>query len=389
MAIETSNLFRTPDVRSKGNLPGKGSLMPTQGLSRLAIAFVLAISLAGCSNPATHSAYVTLPTTNRVLAYRVRNSTGELTTAFGGSFVTGQSPLSVAVHPTGRFVYVANSGENTISLFSVDSSSGSLNEIRPRTTSAARPTALAMDPGGNFLYVINQGVNAVSSFAVDSGKGTLTAVAGPLVSTGFNPAALAVTPSGKFLYVSNSNSDSVSAYSLSSGALTAVPGSPVAIGRGPMAIAVDPGEHFVYVTNTADSTISVLAIDPTTGALTNILGSPFNIVQINNTGAATGAVSIAITPAGTLLYIANQISGNVTFYSLGPSGVPIEMTNSPFTSGLGTNFVVADTVGNFLFIGDQSRKQISVYNIDTTLGGLTLTSLVPTGVGATQMVLTK
>ena len=364
--------------------------MPTQGPSRLTIAFVLAISLAGCSNNNnTHSAYVTLPTVNRVLAYRVHNNTGELTTPFGGSFVTGQSPLSVAADPTNRFVYVANSGENDISLFSVDSSSGSLREILPRTTTAAVPTALAMDPSGNFLYVINQGVNAVSSFAIDSNKGTLTPVAGPLVSTGLNPAALVVTPSGKFLYVSNSNSASVSAYSISSGALTPIVGSPFAIGHGPLAITVDPGEHSVYVTNTADSTISVLAIDPNTGALTDIVGSPFNVIQINNTGAATGSVSIAIHPSGSLMYIANQISGNVTFYALASNGAPIETPNSPYTSGAGTNFVVVDTTGNFLFTGDQNSKRISVYSIDSTSGALTLTSLVSTGTQATQMILTK
>lgn len=364
--------------------------MPTKALSRLAIAFVLAVFLGGCSsNSATHNAYVTLPTLNRVLAYRVHNNNGELTPVFGGSFVAGESPLSVAVHPSSRFLYVANSGENDISLYRVDSSSGALQEVLPRATTAARPTALAMDPSGNFLYVMNQGVNAVSSFSIDSGNGTLTAVAGGLAATGLNPAALAVTPSGKFLYVTNSNSDSVSEYSVNAGVLTPLQGSPVAVGHGPLAIAVDPGEHFVYVTNTADSTLSVLAIDPTTGALGNIVGSPFNVIQFNNTGAATGSVSIAIHPSGTLLYIANQISGNVTFYSLTASGIPVEMTNSPFTSGIGTNFVVADITGNFLFIGDQSRRHISVFSVNTTSGDITLTSLVAIGAGATQMVVSK
>ncbi len=364
--------------------------MPTKGLSGLAIAFVLAMFLAGCSNNVSnHTAYVTLPTTNRLLAFRVNSKNGALTSPFGGSFITGNSPQAVAVHPTNRFVYVANAGENDISLYKVDPSSGSLSEVLPRTTTSAKPSALAMDPSGSFLYVVNQGINGVSSYSIDSGSGALSVIAGSPISTGLSPASILVTPSGKYLYIPNSNSNSVSAYSINAGALQPVAGSPFPVGHGPLAIAVDPAEQFLYVTNTPDSTFSVLAIDPTTGALTNIVGSPFNVVQINNTGAATGPVSIAVHPSGTLLYIANQITGDITFYSVASTGVPTEMTTSPLASGRGINFVVPDPGGNFLFLGDQTNKNISVYSINPTTGGLTFNSLVTTGVGATQMVLSQ
>lgn len=363
--------------------------MPTKGLSRLAIAFVLALCLAACSNnTATHPAYATLPTINQVLAYRVNNKTGELMKTFAGTFNTGMSPLSVAVHPSRRFVYVANSGENDISLYAVDSASGALNEVLPRTTTALNPTNLAVDPSGNFLYVVNRGVNGVSSFAIDGGKGTLSPIAGTPVAAGFGPANIAVTPSGKFVYVPNANSNSVSAYSVVNGGLQPVIGSPFLIGNGPQAITIDPAEHFVYITNSADSTFSVLSIDPTTGALTNIVGSPFPVMQINNTGAATGPVSMAIHPSGSLLYIANQISGNISYYSVASDGTPTEMTSSPYGSGHGTSYVVADPSGNFLFVVNQANNTITVYDINTTDGTLTLETLVSTGRGATQMVVT-
>jgi 6-phosphogluconolactonase (cycloisomerase 2 family) len=369
---------------------GKGSLMPTRGLSRLAIAFVLAIFLPGCSNNiATRNAYVTLPTINQILAYRVNNKNGQLMRVFGGTFNAGMSPSSVVVHPSTHFVYVANSGENDISLYNVDSSSGTLREVLPRTTTALNPVSLAMDPSGNFLYVVNRGINGVSSYAIDASKGTLTAVAGTPVAAGFSPSNAAVTPSGKFLYVPNTNSNSVSAYAIINGGLQPVLGSPFLIGNGPQAIAIDPAEHFVYITNTSDSTISVLSIDSTTGALTNIVGSPFQVVQINNTGAATGPVSLAIHPSGTLLYIANQISGDLTFYALTANGTPIETTNSPYASGHGTSYVVAESTGNFIYVVNQSNHTISVYGVNTTDGTLTLQTLVSTGQGATQMVISN
>jgi 6-phosphogluconolactonase (cycloisomerase 2 family) len=355
------------------------------------MAFVVAMSLAGCNsnNDATHNAYVPLPTINQVLAYRIDNRTGELKKVFGGTFNTGMSPSSVAVHPSRRFVYLANAGENDISVYSVDSASGVLREVLPRTTTATNPTNLAIDPGGNFLYVVNRGVNGVSSFSIDSSKGTLTPVAGTPVAAGFGPADIAVTPSGKYVYVPNANSNSVSAYAVVNGGLQPVAGSPFALGNGPQAIAIDPAEHFVYITNVADSTFSVLSINSTTGALTNIVGSPFQVMQINNTGAATGSVSLTIHPSGTLLYIANQITGNLSFYSLASDGTPTELTNSPFGSGHGTSFVVADPTGNFLYVINQNNRTINVYDVNTTDGTLTLSTLVSTGQGATQLLLTN
>lgn len=384
MIPHTANYIRNDFISH-----GKGSLMPTKGLSRLAMAFVLAFSLACSNNTATHPAYVTLPTTNQVLAFRVNNKNGQLMNTFGRVFNTGKSPLSLAVHPSHRFVYVANSAENDISLYAVDSNSGALREVLPRTATALNPTNLAMDPGGNFLYVVNRGINGVSSFSIDSGSGQLSPIAGTPVAAGFAPSDIAVTPSGKFVYVPNANSNSVSAYSVVNGGLQPVAGSPFLIGNGPQAIAVDPAERFLYVTNVSDSTFSVLSIDATTGALTNIVGSPFSVTQIDNTGAATGPVSIAIHPSGTLLYIANQISGNVTFYSVASDGTPTEMTNSPYGSGRGTSYVVADPSGNFLFVVNQANRTITVYDVNTTNGSLTLETLVPTGQSATQMVVTN
>ncbi|HKS73126.1 MAG TPA: beta-propeller fold lactonase family protein [Terriglobales bacterium] len=365
--------------------------MRTKILSWVTLAALSAMWLAGCSNNvSTHNAYVTLPTTNRLLAYRIRSNNGQLTQPFGGSFLTGDSPSSVAIHPNNRWVYVANAGENDISLFDVDSSSGALKEVLPRNPTALRPSSLAIDPGGAFLYVVNLGFNEVSSYSIDASTGALTQVAGSPVATGLSPAAIAVTPSGKYVYTPNTNANSISGYTVNGGALQPMAGSPFPAGRGPTAIAVDPAEHFIYVTNVADSTISVLAIDPATGILSNIVGSPFNVMQIDNTGTTTGAVSISVDPSGKLLYVANQIAGNVSFYGVTSVGIPVELTGSPFASGVGSNFVVADSIGHFLFVGNQNSHNISVYSFDTTSGALTLNSLVSTGtVGATSMTIAK
>jgi 6-phosphogluconolactonase (cycloisomerase 2 family) len=80
-----------------------------------------------------------------------------------------------------------------------------------------------------------------------------------------------------FLYVSNAGADTVSAYAINpgSGALTHVKGSPFATGSVPSALAVDPTGSFAYVANAGSNNISAYTIDQASGALTPVAGSPF------------------------------------------------------------------------------------------------------------------
>src|SRR5579864_7268980 len=246
-------------------------MMPSKRTSVVFIALGLA-TLSGCGSSATHTAYVSLANSNAVAAYRINNHTAVFTTIVGSPYPAGNSPSSVRVHPSNKFVYVANQSENDISLFTIDSAIGSLQELLPRTPAGLTPVSLAMDSGGNFLFALNRISGSISVYSINSGSGALTAVAGSPFPTFPNPVAFALTPSAKFLYVVNADLASVFAYTVKSGVLQPVAGLPVQVGNGPLAITVDPAETFVYVANSADNTVSVLSINSTTGALT-LLGS--------------------------------------------------------------------------------------------------------------------
>ena len=131
--------------------------------------------LAGCgsSGHGTHLAYVAAG--QDIFAYRLDNNSGAPTAITGSPFLTGTSPASVIVHPSNHFLYLANQGDNTISRFKIDSSSGALTEVTPRTPTDISPSAMTMDSGGNFLFVANQGSNDVIAFSIAS-DGTLTQV---------------------------------------------------------------------------------------------------------------------------------------------------------------------------------------------------------------------
>jgi 6-phosphogluconolactonase len=352
-------------------------MMPGTRISLGLIAMALA-TLVGCGSSSTHTAYVSLPGSNAVAAYRIDNHSAHFANILGSPYPAGTSPSSILVHPSKRFVYVANQSSNDIARFAIDRTLGSLLEVPPRTPTGLTPVALTMDSGGNFLFVVNQVSSSISVYSIDAGNGGLTPVAGSPFAAFPNPVTFALTPSGKFLYLLNTNLASVFAYTVTSGVLQPV-GLPVAVGHGPFAIAVDPTEKFVYVANAADNTVSVLAINSSTGTLALI--SSF----------ATGTQPVSLAVLGQYLYVANLGSSNISVFSVAPAtGVLTQVTNSPFSAGGAPLFELIDPNGKFLYIGSQSSKTISAMSIDATSGALASTSQsAATGVAPSAMSVTK
>ncbi|HEV3385024.1 MAG TPA: beta-propeller fold lactonase family protein [Gemmata sp.] len=348
-------------------------MMPGKRTSLIFIAMGLA-TVVGCgsSSPSSssttqpfqnqHLAFVALPTTNSVAAYKVDNNSAIFTNILGSPYPGGTSPSAVLVHPSNRFVYAANQIGNNISLFTVNSTLGSLLEVLPRTPAGLTPAALAMDSGGTLLFALNRVSSSISVYSINSGNGALTPVSGSPFPTFSNPFAFALAPSGKFLYVLNSDVAAVFAYTVTSGVLKAVTGLPVQVGNGPLAIAVDPAETFVYVANSVDNTVSVLSINSSTGGLT-LLGT-----------YATATTPTAVVALGQYLYVANLGSSNISVFAVTPvTGVLTQITSSPFTAGSAPLFEVIDPNGKFLYIGSQTAKTISALSINATTGAVTET----------------
>jgi len=113
-------------------------------------------------------------------------------------------------------------------------------------------------------------------YSINTGTGTLAALSGSPLSTGTSPESLAIDPAGRFLYGRQRHGhDEVTSYSItpSTGALTAA--SSTGSGTFPLNIVIDPAGLFAYVANENSNDISVYALNSTTGALTQVAGSPF------------------------------------------------------------------------------------------------------------------
>jgi 6-phosphogluconolactonase len=157
----------------------------------------------------------------------------------------------------------------------------------PSSSGGTSPQGIRVTPDGKFVVVANQGTSTVSVFSLDATTGALTEVPGSPFASGNEPGPVAIdppvlagtTPSGKFVFVGNTGDNTLSAYSIdSAGSLTPVAGTPIPLGTNaqPSSIAVDPAGKFVYV-SIASQQVAGFAFDPNTGALTPITGSPFSV----------------------------------------------------------------------------------------------------------------
>jgi 6-phosphogluconolactonase (cycloisomerase 2 family) len=360
----------------------------------LALVFVVA-SIAGCiscGSSSNHYVYATIPAVNQIIAYREDPNSGVLTQISGSPYSVGEGARSLVLHPSGKFLYVANPGqggtsENDISLFTI-ASDGVLTEVTPRTplgSSASQPQLLVMDPAGAFLYVMNisSGLGNISVFSIDSGSGALAQVLGSPFFIGLPPLNMQLAPSGNFLYVSlaggvdGTNNGSVATFSVSGGALTLIgPLLPSTDGVNPYGLAIDPSGTFLYASNYGSNSIAVFTID-STGSLAQVPGSP-----INNTFSAP--LAMIFDPSGKYLYVANQVSNNVAAYSITSAGLPAALTTSTTTNAFGTesspSFLVADPTGKYLFVGNQaSSAGIQAFSVSNG----SLTALTTYGVGNT------
>jgi DNA-binding beta-propeller fold protein YncE len=170
------------------------------------------------------------------------------------------------------------------------------------------------------------------------------------------------------------------------GALTAIAGSPFAAGSFPHCVAVDPSDRFAYVANGFDNSVSGYMIDPGTGALTAIASSPFS--------AGSFPQYVAVDPSGKFAYGANQLTANISGYTIDPNtGALTAMAGSPFTAGEAPVSVAVDPSDKFAYAANEASGTVSGYTIDQSTGALTaivgspfIAGFVPQSVAITPLV---
>ncbi len=342
------------------------------------------VDLSGSSFLVPRFAYVPNQADGTVSIYTVNAETGQLRS--NGYAFAGTNPQQVTVDPSGRFAYVANEGSNSVSAFTINPSTG---ELTPTSDSPVatedNPVSVTTDPSGKFLYVANTGSDNVSAYTIDGGTGALTAVSGSPFTAGELPNSVVVSPLGKFLYVidnENSTLNSISAFTIdpTSGALNGVTGSPFAFpstdGGRPTAAALSPAGNFLYVTSNNDSDVAAYSIDASSGALTLVPGSPYFVTD--------DCSSVTVAPSGNFLYLGGGATSFSVFEINTATGALTQLTMSPFAS-TSVNWLTLNPQGNILYV--TGPNEVWSYTIDSATGVPTLSSINRTRQESTSLAI--
>jgi 6-phosphogluconolactonase len=126
----------------------------------------------------------------------------------------GAGPRHLSFHPNGKFAFVADELNSTISVFSYDAARGALHLLQTVSTVPKRFTGtndaaeIEVHPNGKFLFVSNRGSDTIVLFSIDQSKGTLTLV-DDFSSKGKKPRYFTIDPSGSRLLVANEKGNNI------------------------------------------------------------------------------------------------------------------------------------------------------------------------------------
>jgi 6-phosphogluconolactonase len=221
---------------------------------------------------------------------------------------------------------------------------------------------------GTDLYATS--IAGITGFTIAS-DGSLSTVPGsPFSSATIGGAVLVqsnTTPVNYFLYASDfaDPSGTVSAFTVdpTTGILSTVPGSfTTGAFSAPEGIvfAGSSAGLFVFVAlNTADQ-IAAFSVDPNSGVLTPVVGSPFP--------GGVAPESLALNPSQNVLYALSFFGGTISAYSIASDGTLSAINGSPFTVGVtpGSMTVAQD---NFMYVSLPAADSILGFSIDSG-GGL-------------------
>ena len=254
--------------------------------------------------------YVTDDTGNTIYGFTIdqtqTTNPGALT-LIGTTTAHLNGPEDIVIDPTGTYAYVTNSGSagtdaNTVSAYSINQTTGALTALAtPTAATGTTPYFETLDPTGKYLYVANSGGDTVSVFTLGTG-GALGTATTFTVTGATSILNVAVAPSGKYIYFldygDGTTPGAVYAYALNAdGTIGAALGSAVATGVAPIAITTDATGAGVAVTNNTDAgTLSLYSIN-SDGSL-KVPSTP--TVAVGGAPWWTAVYNAAAAPSGSM-----------------------------------------------------------------------------------------
>jgi hypothetical protein len=283
-----------------------------------------------------------------------------------------------AAPPTpGGFLYALseqNGSSNQIYAFSVNETTGALTALNGfplltggNGTNTGHIEELAIDTTNQRLYAINDGSDTASAYAIDPLSGALTPMAfSPILLGAGQWNTISVHPIGSPVIFGNCSQ--LGSFNISSAAAVQAAGSPYAAGAGTgiFSSTLSRDGVYCYAGGNAGMSFAGFNVNPVTGVLTALAGSPFN-------SGGFAPVAYTADSAGRLL-TASLDDGKLRAFTTA-SGEPAAVSGNPFSSGIS---VAGDGVlhpnEQFYFVSDLGIH-VGSYRLAGAGASTTLTSV--------------
>ncbi|QDT07309.1 6-phosphogluconolactonase [Rubripirellula lacrimiformis] len=331
--------------------------------------------------------------------FQVDRTTGGMTAT--GVYPMGTSPSCVVLNAAGTRLYSSNETdrvggrkEGSVSSFAIDPNDGQLRLLNTVSSGGDGPTYVSVHPSGKFLLVANYfgGSVAVLPIAADgrledasdvkNDAGTI----GPTTSANAPEGSFAFSghdrthahmiqsdPSGRHVLHVDLGLDKIYVWKFdeSNGTLTANDPPSVSLppGDGPRHFHFHPNGHWLYSIQEEGSTIARFQYDPETGRLTH----QETVSSLPPGFAGSNFCSeILVSDDGRFVYGGNRLHDSIGIFAVSESGKLTQVGNQ-WTRGNYPRSFNFDPSGRFLYSCNQRADNIAVFQVNKETGGLTFT----------------
>jgi 6-phosphogluconolactonase len=331
--------------------------------------------------------------------FRVDRATGALTPA--GVHELGTSPSCLAVNAAGTRLYSANETdrvgegkEGTVSAFAIDRADGRLTLLNTVRSGGAGPTFVSVHPSGRFVLVANYfgGSVAVLPVLADGRLGAATDVkndagtVGPTRATHAPPGSFAFSghdrthahmiqadPAGRFVLHADLGLDKIFVWKFDErkGVLTANDPPAVALppGDGPRHFHFHPNGRWFYSIQEEASTVVLFDYDAATGRL-----APRQTISTLPPGFAGSnfCSAVLVSSDGRHVYAGNRLHDSIGILAVGRDGT-LTFLGEEWTHGDYPRSFNFDPSGQFLYCCNQRGDNLAAFRVDRRTGGLRFT----------------
>jgi 6-phosphogluconolactonase len=352
--------------------------------------WLLAMMMSGCANShlpgvSADFAWVATVGDQKLTAFSINASTGTAS-QIGSAVGTGVTPLVLAITPDGKTLFVANAGDSTIGAYTV-ATNGSLKGSGTTPSQGQSPDALVVDPTGKLLFVANQGTftdntsGTVAVFAISSGQltgKTVFRTETATDATGSGPAAVVVSPAGFSCKTSQATQSCYGLYVANQFTNTVTAYDYYVDSSGNFVLgSVDRSGNFV-----SGGTVANSPYQP---------GQNPSSLAFSRCAGITTSTSNCTGPDGNNLFVADSGSNNVSVFAAciqasatcaSPDGSLTAVASSPVAAGIGPAALIVDPALDFVYAVDVKSNQISQYKYSPATGALSALSPAAASTGS-------